>query len=77
MWFEKNDTIFVSMPGVPFEMKYLIESEVLPRLRNSSKTKAIFHKTVLTQGLPESMLAEKLESWEDALPSNVKLSFRV
>ncbi len=75
IWLEKNDTIFISVPGVPFEMKYLIENEVFPRLRNSGKTKAIYHKTVLTQGLPESMLADKLEKWEDALPDNVKLAY--
>ncbi len=75
MWFEKNDTIFVSMPGVPFEMKYLVEFELIPRLRATGKTKAIFHKTVLTQGIPESMLAERLEKWEDALPAHIKLAY--
>lgn len=75
MWFEKDDTIFVSVPGVPFEMKYLVEFEILPRLRKNGKTKAIFHKTVLTQGLPESMLAEKIEDWEDALPEYIKLAY--
>ena len=75
MWFEKNDTIFVSMPGVPFEMKYLVEFELLPRLRNTGRTKAIFHKTVLTQGVPESMLAERIADWEDALPSHIKLAY--
>ncbi|MCG6186364.1 competence/damage-inducible protein A [Maribellus maritimus] len=75
MLFEKNDTIFVSMPGVPFEMKYLVEYQILPRLRESGKTKAIYHKTVLTQGVPESMLAIKIEKWEDALPKNIKLAY--
>lgn len=75
LWFERNDTCFVSLPGVPFEMKYLIEYEVLPRLRQSGKTKAIFHKTVQTQGVPESMLAMKLEEWESALPENIKLAY--
>jgi len=75
LWFEKNDTVFVSVPGVPFEMKYLLEKEILPRLRKSGKTKAIYHKTVLTQGLPESMLAEKLEDWEAALPLLIKLAY--
>src|SRR5690606_5108452 len=75
MWFEQNDTIFVSMPGVPFEMKYLVENELFPRLLNNGKTKAIYHKTVLTQGLPESMLAEKIENWENSLPQNVKLAY--
>ncbi|MBK6282351.1 MAG: competence/damage-inducible protein A [Draconibacterium sp.] len=75
MWFEQNDTIFVSMPGVPFEMKYLVENELFPRLHNNGKTKAIYHKTVLTQGLPESMLAEKIENWENSLPKNIKLAY--
>jgi nicotinamide-nucleotide amidase len=75
IWFEKNDTIFVSIPGVPFEMKNLVENEILPRLESNGKTKAIYHKTVLTQGLPESMLAQKIEKWEDALPENVKLAY--
>jgi len=75
MWFEQNDTIFVSMPGVPFEMKYIVEFELLPRLRKTGRTKAIYHKTVLTQGLPESMLAERIADWEDALPSHIKLAY--
>lgn len=75
MWFEKNDTIFVSLPGVPFEMKYLAEHEILPRLQNNGKTKAIFHKTVQTQGLPESMLAERIENWEISLPKNIKVAY--
>ncbi|WP_303917653.1 competence/damage-inducible protein A [Draconibacterium sediminis] len=75
MWFEKDDTIFVSMPGVPFEMKYLVEFELLPRLRETGRTKAIFHKTVLTQGVPESMLAERIADWEDALPTHIKLAY--
>jgi len=75
MWFEKNNTIFVSVPGVPFEMKYLLEHEILPRLLKGGKTKAIYHKTVLTQGVPESMLAEKIEEWENALPDNIKLAY--
>ena len=75
MWFERNDTVFVSVPGVPFEMKYLVEYEIFPRLLNNGKTKAIYHKTVLTQGLPESMLAEKIAAWEDALPKNIKLAY--
>lgn len=75
MWFEKNDTIFVSLPGVPFEMKYLVEHEILPRLQNNGKTRAIFHKTVQTQGLPESMLAQRIENWETSLPENIKLAY--
>ena len=75
MWFVKNETIFVSVPGVPLEMKYLFEAEILPRLRLHTKKEAIFHKTVLTQGLPESVLALKIENWENALPENIKLAY--
>ena len=75
MWFEKNNTILVSVPGVPFEMQYLVEFEIVPKLIALGKTKAIYHKTVLTQGLPESMMAEKIAGWEDALPSNIKLAY--
>ena len=75
MWLEKNNVIFVSLPGVPFEMKYLVEHEVIPRLQQNGKKIAIFHKTVLTQGIPESMLAEKIEGWETALPENIKLAY--
>lgn len=75
MWFEKNDTIFISVPGVPFEMMYLVEHEILPRLQKNGKAKAIFHKTIQTQGLPESMLAERIENWELSLPKNIKLAY--
>ncbi len=75
MWFEKGNTIFVSVPGVPFEMKELVQSEILPRLKQRGITNAIFHKTVLTYGLPESMLAERIEPWESALPANIKLAY--
>ena len=75
MWFEKNNTIFVSVPGVPFEMKYLVEYEILPRLRERAQSGAIYHKTVLTQGIPESMLAMQLELWENDLPENIKLAY--
>lgn len=75
MWFERNNTLFVSMPGVPFEMKALMTEQVLPRLVRTGKTQAIFHKTVLTQGIPESMLAERLETWENALPPAIRLAY--
>ena len=75
LWFERNDTIFISVPGVPFEMKYIVENEILPRLRDNKKLKAILHKTIQTQGLPESMLAERIENWEASLPGNIKLAY--
>ena len=75
MWFEKNDTIFVSMPGVPFEMEGIMSEEILPRLQANGKAKSIHHQTVLVYGIPESMLAEKIETWEEALPSFIKLAY--
>jgi nicotinamide-nucleotide amidase len=75
MWFERNNTIFVSMPGVPFEMEAIMTEEVFPRLVQLGITQSIVHKTVLTIGLPESMLAEKIEKWESALPEFIKLAY--
>ena len=63
MWFEKKDTIFVSMPGVPYEMMGIMEEEVLPRLRKTGKVKSIYHQTALVYGIGESTLAEILEAW--------------
>lgn len=75
MWFEKNDTIFISMPGVPFEMEAIMTEEVFPRLKKLGITQSIVHKTVLTIGIPESMLAERIEKWENALPKFIKLAY--
>ena len=75
MWFERNNTIYVSMPGVPFEMEAIMNEEVFPRLVKKGITQSIVHKTVLTIGLPESMLAEKIEEWESALPLFIKLAY--
>jgi len=75
MWFERNNTIFVSMPGVPFEMEAIMTEEVFPRLVKLGITQSIVHKTILTIGLPESMLAEKIENWENALPRFIKLAY--
>ena len=75
MWLEKNGTVFVSMPGVPYEMKALIEHEVVPRLVKRFKTPFILHKTILTYGLGESAIAQRIEAWQDALPSFIKLAY--
>ncbi|AWV97224.1 competence/damage-inducible protein A [Arcticibacterium luteifluviistationis] len=75
MWFDENGKIIISMPGVPFEMKYLMENEVLPRLRKHFKTPFIIHKIIRTIGIGESFLASKIESWEDALPPHIKLAY--
>ncbi|WP_299214010.1 CinA family nicotinamide mononucleotide deamidase-related protein [uncultured Aquimarina sp.] len=75
MWLEKDNTVFVSMPGVPFEMKNLMKDEVLPRLQEKFDRPFIIHKTVLTYGLGESAIAKKIEQWEDDLPSFIKLAY--
>lgn len=69
MWFEKEETVFVSMPGVPYEMKYLMESHVIPRLTKKFPLKKLVQKTYLTQGIGESFLAEKISDWENQLRS--------
>ncbi len=75
MWFEKESQIFVSMPGVPFEMEGIMTREVLPRLAATGRTEVIYHRTVLTQGIPESVMAEKLEEWENTLPPHITLAY--
>ncbi len=75
MWFEKNNKIFVSMPGVPFEMKQMMEESILPKLKNKFKLSAVCHKTILTQGIGESFLSEIIANWEKALPSYIKLAY--
>ncbi len=75
MLFEKNKKFFFSMPGVPAEMKGLMEKKVLPFLKNKFQLVPIVHKTILTQGIGESYLSEKIASWEDNLPSDMKLAY--
>ncbi len=75
MWFYENDTVFVSMPGVPYEMKGLITNEVLPRIRKQFSLPFIIHKTVMTYGQGESIIAERIEDWADNLPSFIKLAY--
>lgn len=75
MWMEKNGKVFVSLPGVPYEMKALITEQVLPKLREQFKFPYIMHKTILTYGLGESALAERIHLWEDNLPKYIKLAY--
>lgn len=75
MWIEKNGTSFVSLPGVPFEMKGLITKEVLPRIIEKYERPHIIHKTIMTYGLGESAIAEKIEAWENNLPKELKLAY--
>ena len=75
MWLKKDNTVFVSMPGVPYEMKALMQDEVIPRIIERFKRPFILHKTVLTFGMGESAIAEKIESWEEALPAHIRLAY--
>jgi nicotinamide-nucleotide amidase len=75
MWFEKDEKVFVSMPGVPFEMKALVRNEVLPKLKDRYNRPFIIHKTVLTYGLGESAIADKIEDWHNNLPEFIKLAY--
>lgn len=75
MWFEDEGKVFVSMPGVPFEMKRMMEDTVLPQLKAYFKTPHIIHKVIQTVGIPESMLAEKLEDWETSLSPHIRLAY--
>ena len=76
MWFEtESGAVVISLPGVPFEMEHLMEDEVMPRLKAHFSLHANVHRTMITAGLPESMLAERLEEWEDALPRWMKLAY--
>jgi len=75
MWFERNNTIFISMPGVPYEMKCIMEEEALPRLIQLGRTDQVVHRTLLTAGLPESILSHRIEDIESQLPNHLKLAY--
>ena len=75
MWMEKNGTVIVSLPGVPFEMKNMVTDQLIPELVANFETPYIFHKTVLTYGLGESAIAQRLADWEASLPDEVKLAY--
>ena len=75
MWFENDDKIVISLPGVPNEMKGLIQNSVLPKLKETFKLPYIFHKTIVTYGMGESMVAERIENWENELPVYIKLAY--
>ena len=75
MWFEKNERIFISMPGVPHEMKGMMTQAVLPRLKDRFALPPIIHRTLLTAGIGESFLAERINDFETTLPSNIKLAY--
>jgi len=75
MWFESNGKVFVSMPGVPHEMKGLLREKVIPKLKEHFVMPAIIHQVVLTAGVGESMLADRIKNWESSLPAHIKLAY--
>lgn len=74
-WFEQDGKVVVSMPGVPYEMKQAMSSEIIPRLQNYFKTPVLIHKTVQVYGYPESALALKIADWENELPEYISLAY--
>lgn len=75
MWLEKQNKVFISLPGVPFEMAALVENQVVPKLKETYNRPYILHKTLLVYGIGESALANRIEAWEDALPTHIKLAY--
>ncbi len=75
MWIEKDGKVFVSMPGVPHEMQHMVREKVIPRLKEKYETPVILHKLIMTAGIGESWLAEKIAGWESGLPENLSLAY--
>lgn len=75
MWFPRNGKVFVSMPGVPHEMKRMMTNIVIPKIKATFPTPAIHHKIIQTIGIGESVLAEKISDWEKSLPAHMKLAY--
>ncbi|MBU2998049.1 competence/damage-inducible protein A [Cellulophaga baltica] len=76
MWMKsKSNTVFVSLPGVPFEMKALIKNQVIPKIQSEFKLPFILHKTIVTYGVGESALAAQIEDWENQLPAHISLAY--
>ncbi len=75
MWFEKNNVNYISLPGVPYEMKHIMLTQIIPEIKKRFNLPVIRHLTVLTHGLPESIMAIKIKTWEQELPSSIKLAY--
>lgn len=75
LWMENDQAVFIAMPGVPFEMKYLMRQEIIPRLTDHFDRPHIYHKTLMTYGMGESSIADRIGSWADQLPDWVKLAY--
>jgi nicotinamide-nucleotide amidase len=75
MWMKKENTVYISLPGVPYEMKYIVENGIIPKIVKEYKRPYIIHKTILTYGQGESLVAERVEDWENNLPEFIKLAY--
>ena len=75
MWFMDQEQVFISLPGVPYEMEALVKNEVLPKIQQQFVLPALYHKTILTYGLGESVIAERIADWENNLPDSIKLAY--
>lgn len=75
MWFEENGSAWMSMPGVPHEMKYLMENKVIPKIKEKYELPVIYHKLIKTIGIGESWLSDKIAGWESQLPPHIKLAY--
>lgn len=75
MWFERNEKVIVSMPGVPYEMKRMMTETILPKIKKMFTGDDIYHRMIRTIGIPESVLAQKIKDWEDNLPNHIKLAY--
>jgi nicotinamide-nucleotide amidase len=75
MWMNKENTVYISLPGVPYEMKYIVENGIIPKIVKEYKRPYIIHKTILTYGQGESLVAERIEDWENNLPEFIKLAY--
>jgi nicotinamide-nucleotide amidase len=75
MWQKKENTVFISLPGVPYETKHILENEIIPKIVKEYERPYIIHKTILTYGQGESLIAERIENWENNLPEFIKLAY--
>ncbi len=75
MWMKKENTVYISLPGVPYEMKYIVENEIIPKVVKEYQRPYILHKTIMTYGQGESLVAERIEDWENNLPQFIKLAY--
>jgi nicotinamide-nucleotide amidase len=75
MWMKKENTVYISLPGVPYEMKYILEKEIIPKIIKEYQRPYIIHKTLMTYGQGESLVAERIEDWENDLPDFLKLAY--